>query len=139
MDLKASWFRILAEFHLREMSYFLVPTASCRQVTKKHLYCLLYYCFRNNCMSVIEMPSCCVAYCQSDSRCNDNLISLFGVPKDQALFEEWAKVIPIKRKPLNPKSLVCQLHFEETCIKNSNKKKKSPIENWFHSDTSFYT
>ena len=90
-------------------------------------------------MSVIEMPSCCVAYCQSDSRCNDNLISLFGVPKDQALFEEWAKVIPIKRKPLNPKSLVCQLHFEETCIKNSNKKKKSPIENWFHSDTSFYT
>lgn len=26
MDLKASWFRILAEFHLREMSYFLVPS-----------------------------------------------------------------------------------------------------------------
>nr|CAH0102921.1 unnamed protein product [Daphnia galeata] len=79
-------------------------------------------------MSVIEMPSCCVAYCQSDSRCNDNLISLFGVPKDQALFEEWAKVIPIKRKPLNPKSLVCQLHFEETCIKNSNKKKNRRLK-----------
>lgn len=59
--------------------------------------------------------------------CN-NLISLFGVPKDQALFEEWAKVIPIKRKPLNPKSLVCQLHFEETCIKNSNKKKNRRLK-----------
>ena len=27
MDLKASWFRILAEFHLREMSYFLLPSS----------------------------------------------------------------------------------------------------------------
>lgn len=68
------------------------------------------------------MPSCCVAYCQSDSRCNSELVSFFGVPKDQALFEEWKKVIPIKRKALNPKSLVCQLHFKEKCIRKSNNK-----------------
>ncbi|XP_046651846.1 uncharacterized protein LOC124342752 isoform X2 [Daphnia pulicaria] len=68
------------------------------------------------------MPSCCVAYCQSDSRCNTSLVSFFGVPKDPSLFEEWKKVIPIKRKALNPKSLVCQLHFQEQCIKKTNRK-----------------
>ncbi len=68
------------------------------------------------------MPSCCVAYCQSDSRCNTSLVSFFGVPKDPSLFEEWKRVIPIKRKALNPKSLVCQLHFQEQCIKKTNRK-----------------
>jgi len=68
------------------------------------------------------MPSCCVAYCQSDSRCNTSLVSFFGVPKDQSLFEEWKRLIPIKRKALNPKSLVCQLHFQENCIKKTNRK-----------------
>jgi hypothetical protein len=32
--------------------------------------------------------------------------SFFGIPKDQSLFEEWKRVIPIERKALNPKSLV---------------------------------
>jgi hypothetical protein len=76
----------------------------------------------------VKMPSCCVAYCQSDSRCNTSLVSFLGVPKDQSLFEEWKRVIPNKWKALNLKSLVsvwavsCQLHFQEKWIKKANRK-----------------
>jgi hypothetical protein len=46
-------------------------------------------------------------------------------PKDQSLFFIWRmqlRVIPIKRKGLDPKSMVCQLHFQEKCIKNSQQR-----------------
>lgn len=48
------------------------------------------------------MPKCCVPSCK------EQYTSKFSVPKDKNLFNLWEKSLNLK---LNPKSKVCELHF----------------------------
>ncbi|KAH6937747.1 hypothetical protein HPB50_003765 [Hyalomma asiaticum] len=42
--------------------------------------------------------------------------ALFGVPKDEALFVQWRRAIPLADKLLQENSAVCELHFDKRYI-----------------------
>lgn len=57
---------------------------------------------------------CFVPGCNSQYKTSK--LSLFSVPKDEALLEKWKRLIPQSDKILTTKSVVCELHFQEDFI-----------------------
>lgn len=63
------------------------------------------------------MPSsCCVVFCTSGYKSNQEKVSSFLFPKDEALKEKWLKAIPRKNLVADSLTVVCAKHFTEDQI-----------------------
>ncbi|XP_049275539.1 uncharacterized protein LOC119371913 isoform X1 [Rhipicephalus sanguineus] len=64
--------------------------------------------------------SCCfVPYCRSGYRSNLKRASLFRAPLDPVRLSEWEESIGRTDKKLTSSAVVCERHFEESCIERT--------------------
>ncbi|KAH9365454.1 hypothetical protein HPB48_008906 [Haemaphysalis longicornis] len=59
---------------------------------------------------------CFVPGCKSGYKSSKGKFSLFGVPKEEAVFQQWQRNIPRAHKPLPRNAAVCELHFDEQFV-----------------------
>ncbi|KAH7959378.1 hypothetical protein HPB49_010630 [Dermacentor silvarum] len=59
---------------------------------------------------------CFVPGCKSGYKSCKEKLSLFGVPKEEQVFQQWQRNIPRADRPLERNAAVCELHFDKQFV-----------------------
>ncbi|KAH9384953.1 hypothetical protein HPB48_026984 [Haemaphysalis longicornis] len=63
--------------------------------------------------------TCFVPLCKSGHRSNKERVSMFSAPSDAMRLEKWERSINTKDRRLTTAAVVCERHFEKSCIERT--------------------